>query len=87
MSAWLPELLAIIGGVAGLAWAALLTWLGVRNTTEDRSNLENRRLQITTKDGRLIGMINLDAIDKEDPKKLDRILAEIQKAKEDTPAS
>jgi hypothetical protein len=67
---------------AGLVISMIITAreLSKQVTPRGMKNL----LQITTQDGSLVEIINLDKIDQEDPEKIKRVLDEIKKANQET---
>jgi hypothetical protein len=61
-------------GVAGAVWTIV-------STAGIKTRMKNVRLAIETGDGRLVDMINIEAIDREDPERLERALHEVERAK------
>jgi hypothetical protein len=80
---WVDIAVSVVGllvGIAGTAWAVIYT-------TEIRTHMKNVRLAIETGDGRLVEMIDIEAIDKEDPEKLERALQEVKRVKHEAEAA
>jgi hypothetical protein len=67
---------------AGLLISMIITAkeLAKQLIPKDAKNL----LQITTRDGHLVEIINLDKIDQEDPEKIKRVLDEVKRANRET---
>jgi hypothetical protein len=80
---WLDVAVSVVGllaAIAGTAWAVI-------RTADIRIHMKNIRLAIERGDGRLVEMIDIDAIDQEDPEKLERALHEVKKIKQEAEAA
>jgi hypothetical protein len=80
---WVDIAVSVVGllaVIAGTAWAVIQT-AGIRIHTK------NLRLAIEFGDGRLVEMIDIEAIDKEDPGKLERALHEVKRIKQEAQAA
>jgi hypothetical protein len=74
--------LVLAGATLGLVAATVITF-GQRVIFRKRKTL----LQITTKEGHLVEIINIAKIDQEDPEKIKRALEEVRKANREATAS
>jgi hypothetical protein len=81
-SALIWSTIGLVIATAGLAVATVVTFREF-SLSIFRKNL----LQITTKDGRLVVIINIDKIDQEDPEKIKQALEDVRKAKQEAVAS
>jgi len=75
--------IALAAAATGLVTATVITF---RQHSKELLNLRRSQnlLQITTKDGDLVEIINLDEIDQEDPAKIKRALEELRRMNQAT---
>ncbi len=80
--------LAVVLTTLGLVTATVATFREVLRAGRGswRRKGTGHHLEIKTRSGELIGSISLDAIDKEDPSRLDDSLRKVRKTKEQAPA-
>jgi hypothetical protein len=74
--------LVLAAATLGLVAAAVITYRQI-----SRMIFHKTLLQITTKDGHLVEIINIDKIDQEDPEKIKRALEEVRRANREAIAS
>jgi len=71
--------------IVGLVCSLLITLFTIRMQVKihaSQRDLFRAQLEITTRDGALLEVINLGKLDSEDPEKLDRVLVFVRRAKE-----
>ncbi len=74
--------LVLAAATLGLVAATVITYRQM-----SRMIFRKTLLQITTKDGHLVEIINIDKIDQEDPEKIKRALEEVRRANREAIAS
>jgi len=75
--------LGLAAATVGLVAATVITYRQISRLIFRTETL----LQITTKEGHLVEIINIDRIDQEDPEKIKRALEEVRRANREAIAS